>query len=321
MAVPANTAPTATGTYVTSPKPVTIEKVGTGSEVGAVNTSKDPLAALTGDQRDAYIALQGTLDQYGLSSLSSVILGYVKQGYDATTVSYLLQQTPEYKARFAGNDARKANGFAVLSPAEYLATERAYKDAAAAYGLPSTFYDNPDDFAALIGKDISPQEFSTRASYAFKYTASLDPSARQALQQYYGVDDSHIAAYFLDPTKGQAILDRQAQAVDIGAAAFRQGVGGVDRSQAEGYADLGVTGAQAQQGFAQSAEAIDEGQLDIASRFNSDLSTKDINDDFVGGLESAKRKRALLNQSEDALFSQGTGAGAKSFGNDSSGSY
>ena len=82
---------------------------------------------------------------YGLESLAPLIKQYVQDGYSADTVTLKLQDAPEYQRRFAGNESRKKAGLPVLSPAEYLATESAYKQIMRTAGLPEGFYDSYDD--------------------------------------------------------------------------------------------------------------------------------------------------------------------------------
>jgi hypothetical protein len=53
---------------------------------------------------------------YDLGSLAPQIKTMLLNGYDADTISLLLQQTTEWQQRFAGNEKRKKNGLAVLSP-------------------------------------------------------------------------------------------------------------------------------------------------------------------------------------------------------------
>ena len=322
------TDPWATDVYTGVPNPAPNEttKGGTSKPPAAKppaqpTSTDDILKSLTGDQRNAFNVLNDLFTQFGLASLAPKIAEFIKAGYDSETTAYLLRQTDEYKQRFAGNELRRQNGFSVLSEAEYLSVENGMKAAAQAYNLPVSFYDNPDDFAKLIGKNISASEFAQRAQYAFKYTQASNPQARAALHQFYGVDDSHLTAYFLDPNKGQAILDRQAASADIAGSAWRQGLSNVNKSQAEGYADLGVTLNQADNGFAQASDILQHGQMDIAQRFNSNLTTQDVEDETVTGLASARRKRDLLNQSEAALFAGNEGVAIKSGASDGFGSY
>jgi ribosomal protein L12E/L44/L45/RPP1/RPP2 len=269
----------------------------------------DPLSGLPTDQRNAYVAVQSVLSQYGLESLAPQILNFVKKGYTGDSLTYVLEQTPEYKQRFSGNDARVKNGLAPLSPADYLAAERSYRSVLQSSGLPQDFYNSKEDFANLIGSDISPTELKTRADYAFQFAnaaQSTHPEIAQALSDYYGASTSHLAAYFLDPTKSTAQLDRNARAAEIGGALKNAGIN-VDAQHAQAYADQGISYAQAQQG-ASAAGLIKQDTLDAAQRFNTPYDQQDLADAEVGGLASAQRKLRRLATSEAGLFAGNAGS-------------
>src|SRR5205085_5571275 len=61
---------------------------------------------LKGPERDAFLALSNEFKRFGLESLAGKIFEYVKQGFGADVIALLLQDTPEYKQRFAGNELR-----------------------------------------------------------------------------------------------------------------------------------------------------------------------------------------------------------------------
>jgi hypothetical protein len=129
-----------------APKPVTPPKppAQTQADVDKLNA-----------QRDAATILQNVFAQYGLGSLAGQITGFIQQGYSADAISILLQNTPEYKQRFAANDARLKKGLPALSPAEYIATERSYRQVMSAAGLPLGFYDQTSDFQKFLENDMS----------------------------------------------------------------------------------------------------------------------------------------------------------------------
>lgn len=270
--------------------------------------------------RNAYTTLLGMFSDYGLESLGPTILKLIQQGYDATSISYLLKQTPEYKARFAGNDGRVKNGLAPLSPAEYLATERAYRQALSSAGLPQSFYDNHADFTEYIAADKSPAEIKHRADMAMDFVNNSDPRYLQAFRDYYGAGPGEVAAYMLDGQRNEALLTKQVQASHIGAAALQQGLSAPGRSQAEIYADQGITDSQAQQGF-QNVAAVLPDEAKIASRFGQQYTQQDAQDEFLGGLASAQRKRKQLNDSEEALFAGSSGLDQNSLKTNAAGSY
>src|SRR4249919_2477702 len=126
----------------------------------------DATAALSGPDKNAYNAVLDMLTEFGLQSLAPHILGYIKNGYDSSTISYELQQTKEWKTRFAANEIRAKQGLSVLSPQEYIQTERSYRQIMQNAGVPAGFYDQSSDFTDFLAKDISPQEINDRVKAA-----------------------------------------------------------------------------------------------------------------------------------------------------------
>lgn len=269
---------------------------------------------LDGAQRNAYAALENLFKSYGLGSLAPKILDYVKKGYDQNTVSLLLQDTSEWKARFKGNELRRQQGMNVLSPAEYLQMENSYRSTMQAYGMPKNFYDSPDDYAGFIGNEVSPEEVRSRAAAAWNFAQSTNNVSRRMLKDYYGVDESHIAAYFLDPKKGQAVIERQAAAAGYGGIAARQGLG-AQKSQAESWVDRGISAQQVEQGT-ESAATVFRDMDRIGNRFDEDYTGREALDEFVGGLASSRRKRERLAGKESALFGGATGTAGIGGGRD-----
>ena len=258
-------------------------------------------ADLTGGQRNAVAYMNGILQQYGLHGLGNDVLKMVQQGYQDDAISYQLTQTKAYQQRFAGNAIRVKNGLSELSPAEYLATERSYQQVLQSAGLPKGFYDQHSDFTNMIGKDVSPTEMKWRADTAAKYAQQTDPHTRDALQQYYGIDQNHLVAHFLDPNAAQSILQKQANAADIGSAALDQNLQSTTRGRAETWADQGVTGAQAQTGYQKVASVLPD-DMKLQRRYGGDFSQTTAEDEFLGGLASAARKRSELEDKEKAQF-------------------
>jgi hypothetical protein len=268
---------------------------------------------LQGDQRDAYAALESQFSQYGLGDLASTIFGYVQQGYGADTITLLLQDTPQYKQRFAGNAARAKAGLPVLSPADYLSTEDSYRQILQNAGLPSGFYDNPADFTSWISSDVSPTEIQDRVNLAEQAVDSTDPTYRNALYQMYGINSSDLAAYFLDQKTAEPILKKQAAAGAIGAAALRRGFS-VNRLDMEAYADLGITADQAEQAYGTIADSFNT-MLGLAGRFGTTWDQQQAEQAvFEPGAassptaESAAAKQKRLASQERALFSGQGGA-------------
>ena len=247
---------------------------------------------------DAIANLTKTFENYGLGSLAPRIAEFVYNGYSSDTVSLLLQDSPEYKQRFAGNEARRKAGLPVLSPSDYLSTESSYRQIMASAGLPKGFYDSPDSFAKFIGQDVSPTELKTRVDTAAKAVDNTDPYYTQALRDMYGFSNGDMIAHLLDPEAAAPLVMKQAKAVEYGAAAARQGLS-MTTTGAENLAVNNQTGVSAEQGMSQIAE-MTPGLSGLAGISGETYNQDTAQEEVFGGLASAKRKREqLINQEED----------------------
>lgn len=269
---------------------------------------------LHGADRDAFLALNTLFKSYGLDTLAPKIFEYIKSGYSGDTIAILLQDTKEYKDRFAGNEARKKAGLPVLNPAEYLATESAYRQVMAAAGLPKGFYDQPSDFTKWIGTDVSPTEIKGRVDLAVASTSQANDYVKQQLAAFYGVDEAGIAAYFLDQNKALPLLEKQQKAAAFGAEAARRGLLS-DRSRMEDYVTSGLSQSAASQGFQQVAEELPNLQA-LAARFGTTFNQFDEEQAVFGTSAASATKRRGLASQERALFagSQGSTSGGLSQG-------
>uniref|UniRef100_A0AAU7GXW3 Tape measure protein n=1 Tax=Streptomyces phage Abafar TaxID=3158855 RepID=A0AAU7GXW3_9CAUD len=259
---------------------------------------------LTGENRDAFMALNSLFKQYGLESLAGKIYEYVKNGYGADTISILLQDTPEYKKRFAANEARLKAGLSVLSPAEYIAVENSYRQIMRQSGLPVGFYDSNDDFTNWISSDMSPTELQGRVDLATQATALANPAYKAALKQM-GLDDGQLAAYFLDPDRALPILQKSAATAAIGAEALQRGLA-FDQQYASELATAGVSRDQAAQGYAKIADEFsDLGTLAqiYGGQWTQRMAEEDV---FVGGTGASQQREKLIGR-ERGSFSGGTG--------------
>lgn len=224
--------------------------------------------SLSGEQRNAFEALNNLFSSYGLQSLAPKIFDFIQKGYSADTIGILLQDTPEYKQRFAGNEQRRAAGLPVLSPAEYLSVESSYRQIMRQGGLPPGFYDGPTDFNDMIAKDMSPSELKQRVDLASQASTLANFSYKQALEKMYGIDQAHLTAYFLDPDRATPLLQKQAAAAAIGAEALKRGF--QLSSNLEDYATAGVTAQQAAQAYSQMALEMPDYQK-IAAQYNQNV--------------------------------------------------
>jgi hypothetical protein len=88
-----------------------------------VQTYEDPFSP---QERNAYLLVEDLFRRAGLGTLAPRILEFAKAGYNQDTIELMLQDTEEYKTRFAANEARRAKGLRVLGAGEYLGLEEKY---------------------------------------------------------------------------------------------------------------------------------------------------------------------------------------------------
>jgi hypothetical protein len=274
-------------------------------------TEASELNTLQGANRDAYSALINIFNSYGLSSLAPSIFNYVQQGYSSDTISILLQSTPEYQQRFAGNAARVKNGLAVLSPAEYLATEQSYYQIVQAAGLPKNFYDSHTDWVQWIGNDVSPAEVQSRVNMAQQATTAAPPDLVKALN-IMGVPTSSIVAHFLDNGKALPILQQQFNAAQIGASALRNGLA-MDPTRATTFANMGISVDQANQAYQQIGYTLPTLEM-LGKVYNQTYTQATEENNLLLGNGQAQMATQKLVSQEKASFSGTTAVNQQSLG-------
>lgn len=260
---------------------------------------------LQGANRDAYLALNTLFKTYNLGSLAGKIFDYLKNGYSADTISILLQDTSEYKKRFAANEERRKNGLPVLSPAEYLATEAAYKQVVDASGLPKGFFDKQSDYNDLLGRNVSPSELQKRVDLAVQESA-LAPEFEKAALKALGVKETDIVAYILDKDKALPFLTQAISTARIGAQALSQGLS-FDTSYAAELAKQGVTADQARQGYAAIGDEL--GTLSqLGSIYGETWGQRQSEQAMFEGNAQVNQKKKRLASQERGAFSGSAGA-------------
>lgn len=203
----------------------------------------------TEGQESARDLINGVLESYGLNGLSDWAWQQIQAGHSEIRVLQDLRETDQYKQRFAGMEARRAAGLNAISEAEYISYENNARQLMRAAGLPAEFYDRPEDFADLIGKDVSPAELNARINDGYLAAAQAPAEVRQQLRDLYGLGEGDLAAYFLDPDRALPLIQRQFAASQVSGAGVTTGYGALNVAEAERIASLGVTEDQARQGF------------------------------------------------------------------------
>jgi hypothetical protein len=280
-------------------------------------TFEQQLAGLPGQERDAYAALTTLFNSYGLGSLAPKILSYLQNGYGSDTITILLQQTDEYKKRFAGNQQRIANGLQVLTPAEYLSTEASYKQLLRQNGL-SDHFDNESNFAEWIGKDVSPTELSDRVNMAVQATTQAPPSVTQYFNEL-GIGTGDLAAYFLNDQNATPALQLKLNQAQIGGAALQNKL---DISAADSlrYAQQGVNYQQAQSAYQRIADILPTAQkLSQIYGSQQQVNQQTLEQQYLGQSGAAQLAAERLGQQETAAFSGQSGVQQHSFQQQTSG--
>ena len=268
--------------------------------------------------------LQAQYDAAGLGALGNRIVEFVKQGFDPETIDFKIRETPEFKLRFPANEARKKAGLPVLSLDEYIAAENAYQSVFREAGFAKGFYDSKEDFTRFLENDISPSELKQRVDIASMSVDNADPYYVDSLQRLYGIPKADMVAYALDPERAMPFINRQVQAAQFGGEAARQGLQ-IDRSMAETYTgQLGVTQAQARQGFEQIAGVLPVAQkLSQITAGAQPVGVSELTSVAFGGAGSAEYKQRLqsLAEQEQSRFAGQAGVSRGSLGRPASGQF
>ena len=285
------------------------------------STAAATQAALNASRQNAITFLTATFNDMGLGAdIASAVTNLVQQGYTADTIQMIAQDPKSkdplsvaFKARFPANEARMNAGLPVLSPAEYIATERSYAQVLQSYGLPSDFASNKDVFTKLLTNDVSPTELNSRANTAKQVIDNTDPLVTQQLQQYYGLSQGDMIAHVLDPAVATPIIQKQVTASQIGAEAARAGAN-INQAYAEQLGGLGVSQAQANTGFQNIAQS-QQGMQELATRYNAYGPAGQIGSQLQAatfgttGAAAATEELNRLKMQEVSQFSGSSGAG------------
>lgn len=277
----------------------------------------------TAEQRSAFALLKDQLESWGLGGLADWAIGLYQS--ESAPASYnefyaLMKQQPIYQERFGKtNAARTAAGLAQLSEGEIMKLEAQYKNIMKSYNMPANFYDTPEDYRTFIANDLSAAELADRVQAANAYVKLQDQNIKNQLRQYYGIDDSALAAYALDPKKGQDIINALASKTTSRIAAATAGLGEAEAQLAMSMGSEDLSFSRQAQAFGGAAQAGTEGaRLSAiyggqgAQRYGT---SEAIGEFFAGPTAVAEsQKRKKLSRMEQNVFGGSSGVGASSLG-------
>ena len=216
-----------------------------GSALGGT-IGGQPTAAQTASRTAATTAIEdfrANLRLAGLGTLADKIDEYIKQDLTASQIKINLIGTDEYKTRFPGMAALAKAGKA-MTEAAYISTEKAYDTVLRANGLDTSVFGTTAKYGSYIANQVSPVEFETRVSIAAD-RVNKNSDVVAALNNYYGVSKTGAISYLLDPNLGLNIVQKEARAAEIGAAAaatnFSFGEGATGAAVAESFINAAGT--------------------------------------------------------------------------------
>lgn len=279
------------------------------------------------EKRDAFALVEATMRSYGfneeeLKEITDYIAGgLVNPKLGPNQLLLQLRQLQSYKDRFAGNEARRAKGLNALSEAAYLQQERDYAQTLGLYG--QNKFVSRQQFADLIGNDISNTELSQRVATAVNRLQNADPSVLKQLREYYpSISEQDIVSYFLSPDQTLPELEVKTTTAEIGATARQYGLD-YGMGRATELQQYGVDLERARTGFGNIARVLPRTQ-DLAAFYQEagiDYNQQIAEEEEFKGLASARRARERLKEIETATFSGQAGTTRGALGRSSGGTF
>ena len=275
---------------------------------------------------DAYTLLESTFKDYGLDDLIPDIKRFMEEGLGSNQAAVELRKTTSYINRFRGNEIRRAAGLNVVSEATYLELENSYNETLRAYGLQGYFgvdrKVSQSKMADIIGNDISATEFKDRIDTVVTRVNNSDPNIKATLKTFYNIQDDDLVKYFLNPKENLPKLQEKVLSAEIGSEAIKQNLL-TDVTSASALAQLGITKAQAREGYQGIANVLPTatklGQIYDEEGVN--YTQKTAEEEVFGQLESAKRKRLKLAEKEVGAFSGAAGLARGALGSGKSSAF
>jgi len=220
------------------------------------------VAEMTEETAELYRLLASVVREYGLEELLTLdatgaptgwLWNKVTSGVSEAQFVLELEQTDAFQRRYpAITEIRRqsAAGQPVRVPTvnEVRAYEQQVATSMRLAGLPSWFYDDPNDLQRLMVQNLSAVEVEQRLGDAWVRTQQTDPEIRRAFDQFYGVGegDAALAAFFLDPQRTLTSLERASRAAYTSGMGRRAGLN-INQELAERVASTGRTEAGIQQ--------------------------------------------------------------------------
>lgn len=301
--------------------PITSGKLGqpapapTPSAPGPAPAPQDPAAAAQQaandlaaqnakvQQQDAFARIQTVLDQYGISGLGDWLWGEIKANNPESQIMLDLQNQPAFQARFPGMKALQAAGLPAITPAQYLATENAYKRNLAELGFDTKSL-SPADFVPLFTSNLDPTEMKNRLDVFNAISTTFAPHMRQDFLAHAGINlsdqDLYNMFHGLDPTLAMKYATSTGTAVPS-TSDFQKSLAGLPGISTTARQQLG-------QGIVDTIKALGGPDLSgLMAAPGSATATAGTAPVTLAGIQTAERQAI---EDEKALFHSFSSAGA-----------
>jgi hypothetical protein len=271
-------------------------------------------------RQNAANVIDQTLDSWGLGKLKGHYEDLIwNQGLVNTqTIQNMIRETKEYKERFKGMIEHNKKYPLKLTEGAYLGTENQMMQVAEQY-LPKGFF-TLAKASELIGKGVDVTDFNQRVLKGYAAAAAADPATRRQLEAQ-GVDLSHLAAYFLDPTLAEPFLTKQVAKATLRGYAENVGLTDFTPQMASELADRVRNASNNPYGtftMQEAQKAIDfaaanQGLAGTAPGANTPVvNTNQLIGSRIEGFQGTKQNEAntavtMAQQAQEAPFSKGGG--------------
>ena len=272
-------------------------------------------------RQDAFQFIASSLQNWGIEGLTDTVFSLMsdpnigdqqaiyKLKFDTTINPATNKPWNEaYAKRFAANFERIKAGKPALSEGDYLTAERSY--ARALQGMGVSKLATRANFNKFISGDVSVDEVVDRVNIAINRIENAPKATKDALAQFYPkLSVLDIAEAVLDPEITLPALRRQVAAAEVGGGAITAGLG-ITQARAEELSAMGVTGAQAREGFQTVAEVVPAARRLSDIYRETPLTQAEVESEVfkTSGALEARRKRQSLAEREVASFSGRAGA-------------
>lgn len=265
---------------------------------------------MTKREDNAFEIMNAALKDWGLGSLGAKIRQYLEKGFTEDRIMLEIQDTTEYKQRFQGNEVRRKQGLAVLSPAEYLSVEASYRQVMESAGLPPGFYDKPDDFSSWIGKNVAPTEVKARVDAAVNFVNQA-PKESLKFMNLKGYTNGDLYAYALDQKATERIVTERFRAAELGGRLAEAGAGNASEGTLAKIASVAGENTTNREAVLAAAKATERGSMlgsIYGEQYDVDLAARDV---FLADAQAGNVRQRLASQ-ERAAFSGQSGVSEKS---------